>query len=501
MAAPGRTVEFTTFNLPSKISAGNRTVTFRYDAARMRTVKRFSDGQSSTYVGGLYEVRRSAVGSALHVFKIIGAEREVAEVSWATDTSGQVAAQKTLYTHVDNLGSVETLSDDSGASYERLKYEPFGGRRYPQDLGVAQMRDSARVRTGFTGHEHDEEFGLINMGGRMYDSSLGRFLSPDAFIPLPLNSQSLNRYSYVFNNPLRFTDPTGFLPTTLPVIVYDSWYGGSVQAGGSSARFTPPLINGCNSDRSVCWEGVPDSAEMEESTKIPSGFAEFLLRSFFQDQVEGRRKLDYGKGGFMGFLAGVAPFGSLLPPPSGNSKQFYQGYAVALGLVGVGEVIAGVLEVVGGAAGAGATATGVGAPVGVAAMSGAGVLVAAGVATVVEGVADVAGAANVVQMANGAGDAGGGAKPQAALPKSGPPKSTEAAANIKLTKEMLSRSREIASGSDIDKVEVLKSIFGGRTTDWVKMKTWTPGGQEVHFYQESNGLKAGIKLAGELDPF
>ena len=62
---------------------------------------------------------------------------------------------------------------------------------------------------GFTGHEHIDEIGLINMNGRMYAPNLGRFLSPDNYIQSPDNPQNYNRYSYCLNNPLRYTDPSG----------------------------------------------------------------------------------------------------------------------------------------------------------------------------------------------------------------------------------------------------------------------------------------------------
>jgi hypothetical protein len=48
------------------------------------------------------------------------------------------------------------------------------------------------------------------MGARWYDPSLGRWLSPDTLVPNPASPQSLNRYTYVGNSPLRFVDPTGF---------------------------------------------------------------------------------------------------------------------------------------------------------------------------------------------------------------------------------------------------------------------------------------------------
>jgi RHS repeat-associated protein len=63
---------------------------------------------------------------------------------------------------------------------------------------------------GFTGHEHADGLGIIHMNGRIYDPKLGRFLQADPFIQAPDNSQSLNRYSYVLNNPLSYTDPSGY---------------------------------------------------------------------------------------------------------------------------------------------------------------------------------------------------------------------------------------------------------------------------------------------------
>jgi hypothetical protein len=54
------------------------------------------------------------------------------------------------------------------------------------------------------------------MGGRIYDPELGRFTTPDPFVQHPLNSQSFNRYAYVYNNPLRYVDPSGFLPNNGP---------------------------------------------------------------------------------------------------------------------------------------------------------------------------------------------------------------------------------------------------------------------------------------------
>src|SRR5690606_25793483 len=69
---------------------------------------------------------------------------------------------------------------------------------------------SSVTNRGYTGHEQVDSMGLIHMNGRVYDPVIGRFLSADPFVQDATNSQSLNRYSYVMNNPLSMTDPSGF---------------------------------------------------------------------------------------------------------------------------------------------------------------------------------------------------------------------------------------------------------------------------------------------------
>ncbi len=53
------------------------------------------------------------------------------------------------------------------------------------------------------------------MNGRSYDPKLGRFLSVDPFIQSPTNTQSVNPYTYIFNNPLSGVDPTGYKVETI----------------------------------------------------------------------------------------------------------------------------------------------------------------------------------------------------------------------------------------------------------------------------------------------
>ena len=65
------------------------------------------------------------------------------------------------------------------------------------------------MQIDYTGHEHLNYFGFINMNGRMYGYSSGRMFSPDNYVQAPDFTQSYNRYTYCWNNPLKYTDPSG----------------------------------------------------------------------------------------------------------------------------------------------------------------------------------------------------------------------------------------------------------------------------------------------------
>jgi len=93
-----------------------------------------------------------------------------------------------------------------------------GRRRKPYNWEYYTRPTTYLFNRGFTGHclsryavigKHLDLFGIINMNGRLYDPWLGRFLSPDNFVQSATYSQNFNRYSYVLNNPLKYTDPSG----------------------------------------------------------------------------------------------------------------------------------------------------------------------------------------------------------------------------------------------------------------------------------------------------
>jgi RHS repeat-associated protein len=120
--------------------------------------------------------------------------------------TGSPASYNTLvYLHGDHLGSVGVVTSSGGALLDMTRFLPFGGYRGSEPAFLTER--------GFTGHKMNNtatnDLGLIYMNARYYVSYINRFVSADTIVPDPTNPQSFNRYSYVENRPLNFSDPTG----------------------------------------------------------------------------------------------------------------------------------------------------------------------------------------------------------------------------------------------------------------------------------------------------
>ncbi|MCP4756138.1 MAG: hypothetical protein GY866_35190, partial [Proteobacteria bacterium] len=118
------------------------------------------------------------------------------------DTSDGVP-DGTHYYHTNHIGSSSVVTDGNGSVKTYIVYEPFGK--------VAQHRSagSNTITHKYTSQESDEESGLIYYNARYYDPNIGRFITADTIVPRADNAQAYNRYSYVVNNPIVYTDPSG----------------------------------------------------------------------------------------------------------------------------------------------------------------------------------------------------------------------------------------------------------------------------------------------------
>ena len=183
-------------NKPTSITAGLETTTFTYDGNGQR-VKKISPSQTVLYFGDLYETRNGAW--VKHIFA--GKER-VASV---------LEDGRTQFYHPNHVGSASVITNENGDRKEQIEYYPFGTYRDVGSPTGTYDYDAAfpDVFYTFTDQEDDDELGLYKFKARLYDPVLGRFISPDSKVPNPEDLQSLNRYSYCLNNPLRYIDPSG----------------------------------------------------------------------------------------------------------------------------------------------------------------------------------------------------------------------------------------------------------------------------------------------------
>lgn len=121
------------------------------------------------------------------------------------------STKELLFVNTDHLGSPIILTNLSGQKVEEYSFDAWGRRRDPNNWNTyTNLTPPTKMIRGYTGHEHLDEVGIINMNGRVYDPVLGRFIQPDPLLQDPGNLQNCNRYSYVLNNPLKYIDPSGY---------------------------------------------------------------------------------------------------------------------------------------------------------------------------------------------------------------------------------------------------------------------------------------------------
>uniref|UniRef100_UPI0018E0BF92 RHS repeat domain-containing protein n=1 Tax=Marinimicrobium alkaliphilum TaxID=2202654 RepID=UPI0018E0BF92 len=186
------------------------------DRQRYKRIDQGTGGTTTTlYIGSVEKIHYP--DNTVHWRRQIGG---VAIIKEERTTGGGLINSETHYVIRDHLGSTSLLTDHTGAVTQEFYYDPWGQPRKPvfgsgsywpqpdQPFRVVLKPDTTR---GYTDHEHLDEVGLIHMNGRVYDPKLARFVQADPIVQDPSTTRSLNRYSYVWNNPLNATDPSGFV--------------------------------------------------------------------------------------------------------------------------------------------------------------------------------------------------------------------------------------------------------------------------------------------------
>ena len=207
-------------NLARRMSKGSTSAEFWYGPDRARVLQvatRSTESERTVYLGSLYErtVITPNTGSATtrHVHYVRAGDETLAIKTWSKVGTGAYSPQ-VRYLHRDHLGSVVAITTETGSVESRSSFDAWGKRRDPATwvtpaAGTFTAAPTATDR-GYTGHEHVDELGLVHMNGRIYDPEIGKFLSADPTLQFPESTQGYNRYAYAGNNPLSYTDPSGF---------------------------------------------------------------------------------------------------------------------------------------------------------------------------------------------------------------------------------------------------------------------------------------------------
>lgn len=225
-------IDYNHLNLPERIRKGGTDIlTTVYDATGRKWKKtstteeldEFNQSTGSTYtetrvyVNG---VEFSGEGTAASKIASINASAD-GRVAYNYDAStGAPAGSRVEYYHTDHLGNVrlafsdldgdgaitvQDIYDPTNEITQERHYYPFGLTHTGAWFATVSPENAYR----YNGKELDEAVGLYDYGARYYDPAVARFTSIDA---LADTFPSWSPYSYGFNNPLKFTDPTGMAP-------------------------------------------------------------------------------------------------------------------------------------------------------------------------------------------------------------------------------------------------------------------------------------------------
>jgi len=103
----------------------------------------------------------------------------------------------------DHLGSNSVVADKDGSFYSTKLFKPWGEERF------ATQNVPLPTRSTYTGQFSDSYINLLWYNSRWYDPQSGRWTQPDTIIPQNQGVQAWDRYAYVSNSPMVYSDPSG----------------------------------------------------------------------------------------------------------------------------------------------------------------------------------------------------------------------------------------------------------------------------------------------------
>lgn len=224
LSGNGYTTAWTSYDMAATASQGTTSFAYTYDADHNRITQ--TQSTSGTPVNATDYINDAASGQHAELassgiwtdYLFIGQELLGIHITQpSVNANGPCASSTAVMCNRffvrDHLGSVAVVTDDGGNLLERDLYDPWGKRRNANGSPDINNTVTSKTTRGFTGQEMVQNgagFELVNLNARLYDPTIGRFLSTDPQLPKAgAQADLINPYSYCDNNPLSITDPTG----------------------------------------------------------------------------------------------------------------------------------------------------------------------------------------------------------------------------------------------------------------------------------------------------
>lgn len=192
-----------TWDAAGRLASTSDGATYLYDGRGRRVQKADASGTTLYHYGADGRIIAETLPDGTKLRDYIYLGDKLLAVDGCITTSPPACSEREWY-HTETLGTPLARTNATGTVTARFDYRAWG-----EPWSTVGPPDDRQ----YNGRVYDSGTGFHDYGARMYWPRIGRFISPDTVMGSPASPMTLNRYSYVLNNPYKYVDPTGQWPT------------------------------------------------------------------------------------------------------------------------------------------------------------------------------------------------------------------------------------------------------------------------------------------------